>query len=132
MKILNENPPNIDKIKAKFAIQPEDKVVFTYGDTIYNPSNGTVDAALDAHESVHMQQQGSDPEGWWDKYIEDVNFRLSQELEAYRVQYKKFRHMNKSKKARASFVDAIAKDLSSHIYGNSIDYYTARQKIKYG
>lgn len=130
MKIVVGFPPNIDKIRA--VVTPSERTVFTYGDTLYNPGNHSpIPAELMAHEETHMLQQGDDPEGWWEKYLSDVNFRLEQEIEAYRVQYKKFRKMTTNKKARSQLADRLAKDLSSPIYGNVIDYYTARQKIKF-
>lgn len=131
MKIVNEFPPNIEKIKKVVEITP--MTIFTYGDTIYNPgAHSPFPPELLAHEVVHSIQQGQDPEAWWDKYLSDVHFRLSQELDAYRAQYKKFRHLTTSKKLRADLVNRLAKDLASPLYGNIIDYYTARQKIKFG
>ena len=131
MKIVVDYPPNIEKIKAVVEITP--LTIFTYGDTIYNPGgHSPFPPELEAHEVVHSIQQGQDPEAWWDKYLSDVNFRLSQELDAYKAQYKKFRHLTKNKKLRNELADRLAKDLASPLYGNIIDYYTARQKIKFG
>lgn len=131
MKIVVAYPPNIEKIKAVVTVN--EMTIFTYGDTIYNPGgHEPFPPELLAHEEVHERQQGQDPEVWWDKYLSDVNFRLSQEIEAYRAQYKKFRHLTTNKKARNELADRLAKDLASPLYGNIIDYYTARQKIKFG
>jgi len=44
---------------------------------------------------------------------------LSQELEAYRNQYK-YAQINYGRKLRRKLLDHIAKDLSSAIYGNII------------
>lgn len=129
MKIIVGFPPNIEKIRAK--VSPNEKTIFTYGDTLYNPGNHSpIPAELMAHEETHTIQQGNDPEGWWDKYLEDVHFRLEQEVEAYQAQYKKFRKLTTNKKLRSQLADRLAKDLSGATYGNIIDYYTARQRIK--
>lgn len=130
MNIVKAYPPNIEKIKAVVQINP--MTIFTYGDTIYNPGGHPIEnqSELIAHETVHAIQQGSDPEAWWDKYLSDVHFRLEQEIDAYKAQYKKFRRMTINKKARNQLADRLARDLSSPLYGNIIDYYTARQKIK--
>lgn len=132
MKILIADPPNIEAIKARFAIRPEDRVIFTYGDTIYNPGGHPIEQNPDliAHEEVHTRQQGSDPAGWWERYLIDDSFRLNQEIEAYRVQYRKFKTMTRDRQAIALLAHNIAKVLSGHIYGNIIDYYEARQRIK--
>ena len=132
MKILIANPPNIDQIKAKFNIHVEDRVIFTYGDTIYNPGGFDVSKYPDliVHEEVHEKQQGSDPAGWWERYLVDPQFRLNQEVEAYRAQYRKFKTMTRNRDLIAKCAHNIACVLSGHIYGNIIDYYEARQRIK--
>jgi len=129
MKIIKGFPPNYDRIKKEF--NPAGTVVFTYGDTVYAPLTGTLSPDLMAHEAVHIRQQ-VDPDKWWDRYFKDVEFRLEQETEAYRAQYKKFRKMNKFKKERKKFLERIASDLSSHIYGNCITFDEAIERIKDG
>lgn len=131
MKILIDNPPNIEDIKKVFTFEPTDRVIFTYGDTIYNPGGYFIEHDLDliAHEATHTRQQGNDPEGWWKRYLEDKDFRLSQEIEAYRVQYKVFRDINHDRNAKARFINYVAHILSGHIYGYIISYKDAVQKI---
>lgn len=85
MKIINNNPPNIDKIKKAFPIVKG--TIFCYGDSIYNPDGMIISEDLIIHEGIHQKQQGDKIEEWWDKYISDKEFRLEQELEAYRNQY---------------------------------------------
>lgn len=129
MEIVKENPPNYKKISKKFKLTKS--VVFTYGDKIYVPNGEDVSPHLMAHEETHMRQQGDNPEAWWDKYLEDEQFRLEQELEAYRNQFRFVRKKSKAtRKQRSEFLDNIASDLSSPIYGNIIDYKTARNLIR--
>jgi len=131
MEIIVGFPPNIEKIREK--LSPNEKTVFTYGDTLYNPGNHfPIPAELMAHEETHMRQQGEDPEKWWEEYLENPRFRFAQELEAYQAQYKKYRKLTTNKKLRNTLADRLATDLSSPLYGNIVDYYTARQKIKFG
>ena len=88
MKIVNEKPPIFDKI-VKAGMSPSlDSTIFTYGDTIYNPSGRPIPDHLIAHEARHFKQQGNDPAAWWDKYLVDKEFRFEQEAEAYANQYK--------------------------------------------
>ncbi len=127
MKITHGYPPNIGAIREK--LNPSLNTVFTYGDTIYIPSGGSPNKALMAHEETHMRQQGDDPKGWWDKYIASPDFRLRQEVEAYRNQYKEFSKA-KNRNRLYIFLSRIARDLSSSIYGNIISYDTAFKLIR--
>lgn len=127
MKIVNENPPNYDKIAKKFDLH--ESVVFTYGDTVYVPGGGDIPDHLMVHEQTHEKQQGDNPEAWWDRYLEDDEFRLNQEVEAYRNQLR-FVRKKITKKQKSDFLNRIAKDLSGKIYGNIVDYKTARELIR--
>lgn len=89
MKISSGKPPNniYDRCREKFGVNWDDGVVFTYGDTIYCKYD--VPADIQAHEAVHIRQQalvGKDI--WWERYLADKDFRLSQEVEAYKEQWK--------------------------------------------
>ena len=135
MKISREYPPNIETIKARF--QLNSRVCFTYGDTIYNPGGGKITDDLMVHEETHMIQQDGQPLWWWAKYIEDDEFRLSQEVEAYANQYqyyKKNRCTKPNGKIRKERLDKflykIAKDLSSPIYGGIITVSDAKALIR--
>lgn len=129
MQIKKEYPPNINDITAKFPLTLD--VVFTYGDTIYSPAGTELPKHLIVHESIHSKQQlAMGVEAWWKKYIEDESFRLEQELEAYAAQYKQFCKDKKVVTRQYYFLDLIAKDLSSALYGNLVDYNTAKNLIK--
>ncbi len=63
--------------------------IFTFGDTVHVASGVLEDDILE-HELTHVKQQTEYPGGapaWWRRYFDDMNFRFSQEIEAYRVQY---------------------------------------------
>ena len=127
MDVKRANPPNFEKIKAKFPLN--DGVVFTYGSTIYAPNfDYPIPDDLMIHEEKHMEQQFTDPEGWWDRYIADPDFRLRQELAAYRAQYRFFsEHHNKNDNYK--LLTLIARDFSSEIYGNIIGFDDAMRAI---
>lgn len=96
---------------------------------IYNPYAQTLTEDLIEHEKVHMRQQGNDPALWWKRYLDDNEFRLSQELEAYQVQYAWIKeHFNRETRRR--FLKTIAKDLSSVIYGHIITQEKAEERIR--
>ncbi len=131
MKILNERPPHdiLGKCEAHFNLSAA-KPIFTYGDTIYNPFNGTIDSLLIAHETAHMVQQGDDPETWWVKYITDRKFRFDQELAAYRVQHQVAKQTTKDRNQIALLVYNMAIDLSGGMYGNLCTQTEARKLIR--
>lgn len=126
--ILQEYPPNFEKIIAK--LKPGPGTVFAYDRTIYAPNGAGLPYHLIAHEEIHFQQQedigGS--EIWWDRYIEDPGFRLDQEIEAYRAQYKSLF----SRSERRSYLSVFAGFLSSPMYGSIISKAEASRLIRDG
>lgn len=127
MKIVQGFPPNIQRIWKTFKTPPN--AVFTYGDTIYNPSGGDIDTYLETHEATHMRQQGDNPFIWWKTYLINKKFRLDQEVEAYQNQYLHFCSNKKDYGRQQEFLDRLAKDLSSSMYGNITTFYQAKEKI---
>ena len=128
MNLVIAFPPNYKQIKEKF--NPPTGTVFTYGDTVYCPDSPKLSPDLLVHELTHINQQGNDPETWWNKYIEDPNFRLEQEVEAYREQYKKFCQLKKDRNIQARFLFYIAGELASATYGHLIGRDEAVRRIK--
>lgn len=88
MNIVIAYPPNIAEIRTRFRLPPGAGIIFAYGDTIYNPDGISISPFLLAHEQTHQRQQGCDPAGWWHRYLADLPWRLDQELEAHRVEYR--------------------------------------------
>ena len=127
MKIVQEWPPNVADIMKVFPVR-EFKPVFTYGDTLYNPGGGEISDDLMAHEQTHeRQQQAIGVEQWWAMYLENETFRLTQETEAYREQYKSVQ--GRTRDWRRLFLSKIAKDLSSKLYGSIINTKQAKELI---
>lgn len=131
MNIKKEQPPNIDAIIKAFPAleQHRHRVVFAYGDTIYNPSGQPLPTHLIIHESTHAVQQGDDPASWWEKYLSDAVFRKEQEIEAYAHQYRFIKDKHGVSKAdRMLFY--LASDLSSPLYNLGMTYAEAEKAIK--
>lgn len=129
MKIINENPPNLEMIIGA-GMKPTTGTIYTYGDTIYVPNGSTsLPDDLIEHERVHSIQQGSDPDAWWTRFINDQYFRIDQESEAYGYQYnflcKKFKDRNK----RNLILLDLSRLLSSPIYGSVVNQSDARRLI---
>ncbi len=127
IKIVNVYPPNIEQIRAAFPLQGGE--LFAYGDTIYHPCDYPLSMWIIAHEEVHQRQQGTDVEGWWDKYINDPAFRLDQELEAHRAEYRAFCHTQLDRNYRVRYLAEIARRLASPMYGSLITATEARTEI---
>ena len=128
MRIVEGNPPNWEKINKTFDLKGR-KVVFTYGDTLYNPHGGDIPPHLMVHEETHRIQQGAEVKEWWEQYLHDDVFRLGEELEAYQAQYRHLKKTVKDRNALARFLFVIAGDLSSPIYGSLITHREATKLI---
>lgn len=105
--------PLIDEYKKHFDIN--EHTVFAYDNDIY--TNSKLPDFLIEHEETHLRQQNDiGLDNWVYKYINDNEFRLEMEVEAYRAQLKFIKDINR--RNRMKFI--CAKDLSSSLYGNII------------
>jgi hypothetical protein len=113
---------------------PPAGALFTWGNTIYHdpPPAGmrhSLSPDILCHEKVHSLQQkamGAGP--WWKLYLESAEFRLEQEVEAYRAQYA-FACQHYPQNARRSMLRRIAGDLASPMYGGLCKREAARDLI---
>ncbi len=126
MKLSPKRPPNFDQIIGVFPRAARLGVLFCYGDTIYGVLGARLSKALIAHEMTHSSQQGDDPQGWWDHYLTDPQFRLDAEVPAHLAEYIVERN-GPTRKLRRSALSRIAQKLSSPLYRYDIN---KRQAIK--
>ena len=129
LKIIKEQPPFLLQIQLA-GMKPERTTIYPFGTTIYNPSGELIPEDIMIHEAVHVAQQGKNPKSWWNKYILDKDFRLSQELEANREQYKFICKITKDREKRNKALVAMAKNMSGEVYNVNISFQEAYQKIK--
>jgi hypothetical protein len=133
VKEIRDFPPNIEDIERVFpGVKARRDVIFTYGPTIYNPGGFELSEALKAHEGVHYQQQGDDPEqirAWWVRYLTDPDFRFAVELPAHKAEYRTFCHREKNRNARSHYLHQIAMRLAGPLYGRLITLQAAKAKI---
>ena len=136
MQIKNERPPIWARAKKVFDFDDK-KTVFTYGDTLYNPSGGNLSNDVVLHESVHSRQQAalnhwywSGARAWWNRYIKDPQFRVEQEIEAYQMQYQFLLQSGMNREALAKRLSDMAYSMSSKMYGNIIGYAEAIRRIR--
>lgn len=122
-------PPNIEAIKAVLPVTSRN--IFAHGHTIYNPGGGELGPELIAHEEVHFAQQaviGTDK--WWQKFLEDVDFRLAQEIPAHKVEYRTFCRHNRDRNAQARFLRQLGTRLAAPMYGGVISVRDAMKRIR--
>lgn len=127
MQISNKFPPNYAQLKSFIT---DEHPIFTYGDTVYAPYHEKIPDDVLEHEKVHIEQQKlyTSPDIWWNKYILDRDFRLSQELEAFAKQYQWIRNISKQA-GKASLIE-LAGNLSSPLYRLNLTYGQAEKMIK--
>jgi len=129
MKEIKGYPPNIDLIEKKFpGVKKTKGILITYGD-LYNPDGVKLSTDEWIHERTHAEQQkkiGLDK--YWEMYVNDENFRLEQELLAYRNQYK-YVVENYSGVLQKKILEVISKTLSSPLYGSLISERKAKKLI---
>lgn len=128
MKVVKKYPPNIEEIRKRFDIKGR-AVVFTYGDILYAPDSSEISEDLMVHEETHSMQQSTGVKEWWDRYYVDKEFRLEQELEAYRNQYQ-WAKENLNRHYKRRLLKRIAGDLSSELYGGIVSTEEAIKLIK--
>jgi hypothetical protein len=117
--------PYLERYTSQFQLDLND-VAFPYKGKIY--SNKELPAELLAHETVHFKQQeeiGADE--WEERYLKDANFRVKMEIEAYKKQLT-FYTANKDVYEAGRM--AMAKVLSSLMYGNILTYQEAYHLLK--
>lgn len=129
MNQVKDYPPNIEEIRKILKDVPE-TMVFTYGDTIFNPSGNPLDSALEAHEEYHMEQQKSSPREWWQRYLLDPAFRASQEIPAYQKQYQEYKKEIKDRNKLHSVLFSLGMELSGPAYGSIMTTQEAMTAIK--
>lgn len=113
--ILTEKPPIYERCVEVFGINWDDGVIFTYGENIYCKDQALLSPDLLVHEETHIRQQmamGKDI--WWDRYFVDKEFRLSQEVEAYK---------NQLHYIRGHYDRPTRKKLEKHIYSSMAKIY---------
>lgn len=127
MNVAYTWPPNYSLITT--VLTPDPGAIFCYGDTIYSPSGRTPPEDIEHHESIHSKQQGANPNGWWERYLTDVDFRLSQELEAYAAQVN-FIKKHMGAKAAKDCLDECARNLASPAYALNLTKHQAETRIR--
>lgn len=128
MQILKTPPPIYLKIRQKFHVKYEDIVIAYYPNI--HVREGFLPQHKIRHEMVHINRQKEiGVVEWWDKYLKDDKFRLTEELEAFKEEIKFIqspfcRYLESDKKL---LVDILLKEISGKLYGNLLTYEEAKR-----
>ena len=128
IKISHLQPPSsiYDRAVERWGVDFSTGTLFTVDNVIY--SKGIIPADLLIHEQNHVKQQREYPGGykkWWDRYFEDDEFRLDQEVECYRIQYQFIKKNTKDRNQQSKHLSHFARSLSGKMYGNLISLLEA-------
>lgn len=132
MKEVNAYPPNYQDIISFLGEVKEFNPIFCWGDIIYNPFGRKLTKDVIIHEQTHSRQQSSftSPELWYVKYLQDPEYRLQCEIEAYGIQYYFAKQNGVSGKLLEWLKDRLANELSGKAYGNLLSFGEAVSKIR--
>lgn len=132
LKIKYKRPPFWRILKMFFPeYDPEGTIAVAFGYETY--ANQDIPLDYQVHEMVHLRQQCfSKFVGvfWWILYLLSKRFRYSQELEAFREQYRWI--LVNQNFWRHRKLDEYASQLSSPLYGKIVSYEEAKKQIKNG
>lgn len=123
--IKNQKPPNYDLLKNLFPINKTS--LFAYAPHIYAPYTSDIPEDREIHENVHIERQ-TNPADWWHKYIQDPEFRKTEETLAYAVQYLAVKKTYPAKNAKLA-LDEFAVSLST-CYNLQIEQHQAETLIR--
>lgn len=127
--LIKQKPKIYDRLKQQFDIDWDVGIIIAYYPDIYCKFD--LDELKICHEETHLRQQEAyGVEAWWERYLDDVRFRLLQEVEAYKNEANLARKYIRDRNKLARYIDQIAKDLSSSIYGNIVSYGEAMKLLK--
>lgn len=114
-----EKPQIYSRLVKAFGINWNKGVIIAYGDTIH--CKWKLTQVKIVHEKTHLKQQSViGVKEWWNKYIEDPQFRLLQEIEAYTNEIEWIKNNIYNMNERKALVDKIVLDLSSAMYGSIV------------
>jgi hypothetical protein len=126
--LQKEKPPNWEKLITIFPVDWDMGVIVTYGSHIYCKYELREDKLV--HERTHIKQQKEyGVEKWWERYYIDREFRLAQELEAYKNEAEWVRENITDRNKRHLMIRRICIDLSSPMYGNLLTRSEALNKL---
>lgn len=130
MEIVIDYPPIYDQIALAFPIAKRRGIIFAWGNKIYNPNNVSIPSQLIAHEGMHGRRQGNNIRGWWQRYLDEKEFRLVEETLAHIVEMTCLLGPNPNRQMRRHILRSTAKRLANPIYRHGISREKAYDLLK--
>lgn len=120
--------PYINQFKIEFKITENN--IFCLGDTIFTDKEIPYDIFF--HEQKHLKQQKKIGEKIWiENYLNNKNFRLKMEIEAYRYQLLKVRELTKNDREEINNIrNECIRNLTNGMYGVSLGYSEVVKALK--
>lgn len=130
IKIVFRRPPFWRVLKLFFpAYDPDGTVAVAFGRVVFANQNFSEDFKI--HEETHLIQQRRSyvfATLWWVRYLFSKKFRFSQELEAFRRQYRHIKEFGGKDRFNAKV--GLAHALSSPLYGNIVSASEAMKLLE--
>ncbi len=138
-EIIQDYPPLYNRMARAFNLHPNDGVIFSWGDRIYNPSDQAIPPQLVEHDAVHGERQlcfiagcqasEANIRAWWREYIKSWEFRLNEEIPAHRAEYQ-WLMANGNRRERRAALKRTAARLAAPLYGGMITSSAAMDILK--
>jgi len=114
MKITTEKPPFWihNRLKDITGCSFSKGMIVTVGDTIH--SFRVLSDDVIAREKIHsLQQSIMGTEEWWKEYLINDRFRMSQDIESYREQYRYLKEVSNNHVKALRLSHQVSKELST-------------------
>lgn len=128
-EIVHDYPPIYDRILQRFPAIAGKAVFFAWGDIIYNPKGVAIPPFIVRHEEVHAARMRGDILGWWERYLDDDMFRLTEELAGHLAEIDALSE-NTNRQRRRQLLKQTARRLSNPIYGYRLTRHEATELLK--
>lgn len=132
MEVCFGLPPMYRELLRTFPDIEGRRMLFTFGNTIFNPTEVVIPPQLYAHEAVHAKRQGANIDeyfAWWKEYMRDAKFRFDEELPAHVAEYHAYCKRHGDRNARAKALNEIVLRLAGPVYGCMVTQREAYRAI---
>jgi len=127
--VSHEIPLIYEKLSMQFGVDWDKGLIIACEGKIHCKNNPEPQKII--HEAVHLNEQKEiGEEAWWRLYLESPDFRLQQEVLAYKAEVDFLKKYVKNREHRFFMVKAIVDALTSSMYGNLISREEAFKLFK--
>lgn len=121
------------RLQSKFGVR-FDTIAITIGNVCHTADKDLFQKRpdIEIHENVHrlQQEKAGDVEMWWDLYMDNPDFRLKEEIQAYQAQARYIKEFAPDLNKNFKMLQSLARELSGPTYGNLLSFSEAYRIIK--